>query len=257
MIGGTRSTGRVLRVPRDRRIRLHCEYTRHAGRFRPVHRRVVLSILVSAIALGARPARAGLDCDNDTNMRLVEAFAKDRSKPPRDDSYAWFCLEGGTEKLRARIEKACLEIVDRDGENSPCMRVAAGAGIGKLGGHDVFAFVASMPEDPLNSEAGSWPKLSFLSRLGDPRGAAVIVDMWKAALVRADKLEKANRHYFATEWSSWRQFAASVLGGLGGADDQAFLLAQASATKDRYVAQACRDAAAAIGKRLARDPHSP
>lgn len=96
-----------------------------------MHRRVLVSILASAIALGARPARAGLDCDNDQNLRLVEAFAKDRSKPPPDDSYAWMCLEGGTEKLRARVEKACLKIVDRDGEKSPCMRVAAGAAIGK------------------------------------------------------------------------------------------------------------------------------
>lgn len=225
-----------------------------------MHGRVLVSILApifaSALALGAGLARAGLDCDNDQNLRLVEAFAKDRSKPPPDDSYAWMCLEGGTEKLRARIEKACLKIVERDGERSPCMRVAAGAGIAKLGGHDVFAFVARMPEDPLNSEAGSWPKLWFLSQLGDPRAAAVIVDMWRAALVRADQLDKANRHSYATEWSSWRQRAAPVLGALGGADDQAFLVAQAAATKDRYVAQACRDAADAIGKRLARNASS-
>jgi hypothetical protein len=222
-----------------------------------MHRRALVSIFALAIAFGARPARAGLDCDNDQNLRLVEGFAKDRSKPPPDDSYAWMCLEDSAEKLRARVEKACLKIVERDGERSPCMRVAAGAGIGKLGGHDVFAFVASMPEDPLNSEAGSWPKLGFLSRLGDPRGAAIIVEMWKATLVRADTLDKANRHSYTTEWSSWRQRAASVLGGLGGADAQAFLVAQAAATKDKYVAQACRDAADAIGKRLARDQRSP
>lgn len=222
-----------------------------------MHRLALVPIFASAIAFGARPARAGLDCDNNENLRLVEAFAKDKSKPPPGDSYAWMCLEGGTEKLRARVEKACLRIVDRDGEKSPCMRIAAGAGIGKLGGHDVFAFVASMREDPLNSEAGGWPKLEFLSRLGDPRGAAIIVDMWKVALVRADKLEKANRHYYTTEWSSWRQNAAPLLGALGGTDDQAFLVAQAAATKDKYVAQACRDAADAIGKRLARDQRSP
>jgi hypothetical protein len=207
-------------------------------------RRALVAIFASALALGARPARAGLDCDNDQNLRLVEAFAKDRSKPPPDDSAAWMCLEGSTEKQRARIEKACLKIVDRDGERSPCMRVAAGAGIGKLGGHDVFAFIASLPEDPLNSEAGGWPKLWFLSRLADPRGAAVIVDMWKAALVRTDKLDKANRHSYTTEWSSWRQHATPVLGALGGADDQAFLVAQAAATKpgcrrrDRQAARA-------------------
>lgn len=225
--------------------------------FRHMYRHPFVLIVVSVIALGARPARAGLDCDNDQNLRLVEAFAKDKSKPPPDNSYAWMCLEGGTDKLRARVEKACLKIVDRDGEKSPCMRVAAGAGIGKLGNHDVFAFVASMPEDPLNSESGSWPKLWLLSQLGDPRGAAIIVGMWQAALVRTDKLDKANRHYYTTEWSSWRQSAAPVLGALGGADDQAFLVAQAAATKDRYVAKACRDAADAIGKRLARDPRSP
>jgi hypothetical protein len=51
-------------------------------------------------------------------------------------------------------------------------------------------------------------------------------------------------------WSGWRQRAALALGALGGADDATFLDEQAKATKDRHVAAACTDAAAAIRKRL-------
>jgi hypothetical protein len=82
----------------------------------------------------------------------------------------------------------------------------------------------------------------------DARAVAIVVDMWKTAIPRAAEREKKHREM--ASWSGWRQRAAAVLGDLGGAVEQAFLEDQAKATKDTHVATACRDAAAAIAKRL-------
>jgi len=88
--------------------------------------------------------------------------------------------------------------------------------------------------------------------MGDPRGVALVVDAWKAAIPRAEEREK--RRDSMQGWSVWRQSAAEALGMIGGKDEIPFLEEQAKATKDIFVAKACRDAIAAIQKRLAAKP---
>lgn len=80
----------------------------------------------------------------------------------------------------------------------------------------------------------------------DPRAVPLIAETWKATLPVAEKWRRGSGYLI--EWSSWRQLAAATLGG---ADEEGFLDEQAKATKDRYVARACRDGAAAIRARLA------
>jgi HEAT repeat protein len=75
----------------------------------------------------------------------------------------------------------------------------------------------------------------------------VIIEIWKATLPLADERQK--KHRSMSSWSSWRQGAAEALGALGSKDDIAFLEEQAKATRDSYVADACRAAIKAIDKR--------
>lgn len=210
----------------------------------------VLPIVV-ILALAA-PAYAGLDCDDQVAIKDLEAFAKDRSKAaPLQQNYSWLCVEIGAERLKSRIEKACKTILDRDGENgNECVVVAAAAGFGKLGDHDIFALVGKLREDPIESDgAVGFSKASLYQRIGDPRGAALLTETWRQAIPRADAREK--RHGRMADWSSWRQNTATALGALGDADTRSFLEDQAKATKDTYVRDACTAAAGAISKRLA------
>lgn len=211
----------------------------------------VLALLV----LAAGRADAGLFCDNDEAIKQLETFAKDKTKADElDQQYTWVCLEGADAKYKERIEKACLKIVERDGDKSTCVRISAAAGLTKLGDRDLVALVAAFPEDPIEFAGGvGFYKVGLLARMGDPRGAKIVTDMWTAAIPRADAREK--RHGGMADWSSWRQNAAKALGTLGDANDQAFLEEQAKATRDTHVAQKCRDGAAAIAKRLAAAPH--
>jgi hypothetical protein len=122
----------------------------------------------------------------------------------------------------------------------------------KLGAHDLFTAALEPPDDPLAYQGNvgfGVSRTQVLGRMGDPRGAAVIVERWKAALPRAE--QQAKRRHAMMSWSVWRQDAAAALGAVGGKEDLAFLDEQAKATKDRFVAKACRDAIAAIEKRLA------
>jgi hypothetical protein len=200
--------------------------------------------------LSATTAHAGLDCDPKAEIAELEAFAKDKAADPEQ---IWFCLPGSDPSLKPRVDKACTSILKRDGDKSPCVRVAAAAGIAKLGDRDLVPLVAALEEDPIEESGGfGYYRATLLARIGDPRGAKLIVDWWKAAQPRADAREKKRREM--ASWSSWRRFAAEALGTLGGAEDQAFLEDQAKATRDKYVAQACRDGAASIAKRLAAKP---
>jgi hypothetical protein len=216
----------------------------------------MMRALVILIVLAfARTAYAGVCVDSseaDEAMKEIEAFARNKSKG--SGHISWVCVEMDAVRLKARIERACRTILDRDGIQSPCTLVAASAGITKLGDHDLYAAVSGKPDDPLlydtNDHYGSTTKT--LGRMGDPRAVQVIVESWKAAIPRAEQKQK-DRLAMAS-WSVWRQRAASVLGTLGGKDEIAFLDEQARATKDRFVAKACRDAIAAIEKRLAPPP---
>lgn len=203
-------------------------------------------VLVVLLALGSR-AWAGLDCDDRAALADLEAYAKDRAAQQAfDDHYSALCIQSANPKLAARVAKACTKLLDRDGERgNPCVTIAAVYGLAKLGDHDIFALVSAFKEDPVVAAGGvGYYKVQLLEKLGDPRGAQVIRTMWADAQPRADAREK--RHREMASWSGWRQYAAHALGVLGSADDARFLDAEAAATKDRYVAKACRDAAAAI-----------
>ena len=83
----------------------------------------------------------------------------------------------------------------------------------------------------------------------------VLQERGNTAIPRAEKNEK--RRSAMMNWSVWRPYAAESLGAVGGKDESAFLEEQAKATKDSYVAKACRTAIAAIEKRLASPPQEP
>src|SRR4051812_6299825 len=210
-----------------------------------------LLVLVVLIATAGR-AWAGLDCDPETAVKDVEAAAKDKAKAAEAErNYSFLCAEGLAAKWKPRIGKACEKILDRDGEKgNPCIVVAASAGFVKLGKHDLFELVGKIPEDPIEYDGGvGFRKTDLYAGMGDPRGSAAIVEMWKAAIPRADAREKKHRQSMV-DWSSWRQSATVNLGKLGDADAKAFLEEQAKATKDTHVRDACNDAAAAIAKRI-------
>ena len=211
--------------------------------------RPCLLVLLTVMLVGARTSAAGVclsDREADDDMKLVEAYAKDRSK--REEvvqSYAFFCVGGAGKRLKARIAKACLAIMKRDGETTECMTAAATAGLSMLGDHDVFAWIAKQDEDPLFDHT----RLTLFNVLGDPRAVAITIEEWRATLPRAAAREK--RKGSMAGWSSWRQVAAMLIGAHGGKDELAFLDEQAAATKDKYVALECRTAIAAIERRLA------
>ncbi len=219
-------------------------------------RRAFSSVMRIALllCLVTRTAFAGDICSDTTepNVKALEKVANNVKGATDDPDYGngeW-CLSGDT-KHDARITKACDTILDRDPKNTICLVVLASIGHSMVGTHDVFAWVAAQPLRPwdTNSSLPDYP-LYLFKGMGDPRGAKLIVDMWKASIPRADALEKKHRSDALAEWSGWRQHAAETLGAIGSAGDKAFLDEQAKATKDTHVAQACRDAIAAIDKRL-------
>lgn len=186
-------------------------------------------------------------------MAEIEAFAGNRESAPHVDELNWDCAELDAIRLKARIERACRVILDRDGPKSPCARLAAVAGFAQLGKHDLYALVLSLPEDPVAWEAVQRiTRVTMLGRMGDPRGGKVILDAWNAAIPRAE--QSAGRRDRMAAWSRWRQQAAAALGAIGGPAEIAFLAAQAKATQDAYVAKECRKAIAAIEKRATPQP---
>ncbi len=233
------------------------------------------ALAAAIVLLVARVASAGacLDLAEDLDsLKQLEAFAKrpGKQKPPQD-AQPWLCVETAmgsdaiidgstgnfdekaTRALQQRAIAACTKVLDRDGDNRECVIILAAGGLAKVGDHDILALVGKLAEDPIESAGGvGWTRTALYGRMNDPRAAKVIVDMWRAAIPRAAQREQ--RHRTMADWSGWRQTAAGVLGKLGGADEQAFLEEQAKATKDAYVARACRDAAAAIAKRSAHSP---
>ena len=223
---------------------------------------VSLSVLVLVLAF-TRTAEAGDFCGSkeeaDAGMKAIEAFAKNKAKAKElEEGTAWLCVELDAIRLRPRIERACLAILDRDGTKSQCATIAAAAGISKLGAHDLFAWVLGRPDDPLaysGTNGIGVTSTMMLGRMSDPRAAQALREMWSAAIPRAQKNEK--RSSAMMNWSMWRQHAAESLGAVGGKDESAFLEEQAKATKDSYVAKACRTAIAAIEKRLASPPPKP
>jgi hypothetical protein len=207
----------------------------------------------------ARTAHAGM-CfgpeDNDELIKELEGYAKKKTKEFEEGTRAWYCLPADAVRLRARIERACNAIVARDGIESKCTRLSMIAGIPKLGKHDLYELAVKLPEDPIQWESVEDTTRSIiLGRMGDPRGLPVVLELWKTSIPRAEQNEK--RRIAMRAWSVWRQGAAEALGQLGGKDEIAFLEEQAKATKDSFVAKACRDAIAAIEKRIAAQATAP
>lgn len=222
-------------------------------RYDPIVRSSLILAIVIALDLAGGPAAFCDSCppgESDTGMKAIEAFAKDKTKTPVGNSSPWVCVENDAQRLAKRVLAACATILDRDGDKSPCIDLVATAGVAKLGTHDIYAVVSAYPDDPLNHE-GTWGRgtlFEMFRAMRDPRGLALIIERWRATIPRVEKLKKGAEGF--TAWSGWRQLAASVIGDLGGADEVTFLDEQAKATVDVYVAQACRDAMAAIDKRL-------
>jgi hypothetical protein len=229
--------------------------------------------VAAIVLLVARTSLAGICGDlafAREDLKKLEAFAKltGKQKPP-EHLHEWLCVEnavgsdalldGDTGKFDAKatraIEKraiaACTKVLDRDGDSGECVLILAEGGLTKAGDHDIFAAVGRLHDDPIESDGGEGAdRTALYGRMKDPRAAKLIVESWRATIPRAEKREK--RHGSMSDWSGWRQSAAGVLAQLGGADEQAFLEEQAKATIDVHVAQACRDGAAAIGKRIAK-----
>ena len=195
--------------------------------------------------------------EKDLAMKGIEAFAKDKKTIPPNESLDWECAEMDAIRFKTRIERTCRMILDRDGIKSPCARLAALAGFAKLGDHDLYTLVLKQPEDPVQWESvQGFTRAAILGRMGDPRGVSVILETWKAAIPRAAKNEKRRDRMQA--WSVWRQQAATALGAIGGQVEIPFLDEQAKTTKDTYVAKECRNAMAAIEKRVnAAAPAAP
>lgn len=235
-----------------------------------MRRNATLFILSFVLALVlARQARADacIEGDGERSMRMIEKFARTKTQDRLElssGSSAWICASGEAARLRKRIVAACTKILDRDGDDSPCITAVASAGVAKLGEHDVFAVVSTYEPDPLQSSGtyGKESTFTMLRAMKDPRAVALIVERWRAALPRVAEIEKLpkrsnRRGSVLLTWSSWRQLAAGLLGELGGADEETFLGEQAKATTDQYVGKACRDAAAAIAKRRAATKPAP
>jgi hypothetical protein len=212
-----------------------------------------LAVIAAVLAISGR-VYAGFECDKEDAIRAVEAAARSKAKVEEASGLAGFwCASSGTEPQKKRVLAACRTILDRDGDASPCADLVASYGVAKLGDHDIFMLVSKEIGQPLEYDGSFWFKQSeLLARLADPRGAAVIIEIWKATLPLADERQK--RHRSMASWSSWRQAAAEALGTLGSQDDIAFLDEQAKATKDTYVADACRAAIKAIEKRTKPAP---
>jgi len=213
---------------------------------------VVLFVVLDAV-LHAAPAAAGI-CEGeqtgDIGMTWVERFAVDKNAPigPETEGAPWLCARAFAVREAKRVEVACEKILDRDGDQSECVDLAAAAGFTRIGKHDIFAVIAARPLHPYDTASGFDDTLGYLAAMHDPRAVPIVVKVWRDTLPIVDKWTRS-RNYFI-EWSSWRQAVAALLGELGGADERSFLLEQAAATVDTHVADACRAGAAAIAKRL-------
>jgi hypothetical protein len=215
-----------------------------------------LVVVAMALAISGR-AYAGFECDREASIQAVEAAARSKAKLEEARySSSFMCAGWGTAAERVRVLAACRRILDRDGDTSPCVDLVALYGAAKLGDHDIFTLVSKEVGKPLEYDGSFRPKQTeLLAKLGDPRGAAVIIEIWKATLPLADEHEK--RHRSMSSWSSWRQGAAEALGTLGSVEDIGFLEEQAKATRDSYVADACRAAIKAITRRAKPAPTTP
>jgi hypothetical protein len=200
---------------------------------------VVAAALVCALVL---PARAE-DCRY--TIYKLDQFARDGRNERGAEQAAW-CLRD-VDDMAPRVIAACTRILDRDPEWATCWAFAAQRGVAALGKHDVFAWVAARPRgvgevDP--QQAGD--PLALFAKLGDPRGAALVVATWTAA-ARRDAREQDRA--WKRDYAAWRIHAAETLAGYGDAATAAFLVEQLRAAGDARVAKACRAAAEAIRAR--------
>lgn len=226
----------------------------------------IVAATMATLATSA-PATAGLICgDREVadDIRALEIFARDKNKPASVACLYQALGDTGmiSPKMRdnvvAAIDVSCGNVLKRDGDHPDCVVLAITAHRRELAGIQLFDLVAKWKFD-----VWSWdrftPLLFALGELADSRGAPLIVAAWNTAVERALKYESRPRgdevrRHAMMAWAGWRKEAAGALAKIGGADERAFLVTQAAATKDRYVAQACHDAITAIDVRLAKKP---
>jgi hypothetical protein len=212
-------------------------------------------VLVPLLASPSAHAGACLEqeASADAGMKWIEAFAKNKhAKMGVDtDGLPWMCVRYFVQREAARIKVACEPIIDRDGDSSPCVELAAQAGYAKLGTHDLFEIISRRKEDPFDSPGnGDWPRINAFGNMADARAVPVIMSEWKAALARREKLKHHSAALVA--YSSWRQLAAIALGKVGGPEEQAFLVEQLPTAENRYLKAAYEAAIKAIAARAAQ-----
>jgi hypothetical protein len=202
--------------------------------------------LIAVLALLPVRAYAGAcetPADAEADMKSIETAAKS-TKATKLTATEVACVTLGAEPFAKRIEAACSKILERDAANAMCITISAAAGLAKVGTHDIVAALIARTEDPLDVKMRGFNKPELLAATEDPRGAAPLVETWKATIPLAAKKKKR-----ASEWASWRVFTADALGVLGGAAEKTFLEEQLTITKEKGVKKAIQKAITAIAGR--------
>ncbi len=218
-----------------------------------------VAVVAGVVGLSGAAAEAGICLDEEefvASVESVEAFAKN---PKAKEKLEAFCLRlGVTEEerpaLAKRVVKACDTVLKRDPKDQMCIEMAARLHQKELGGVDIYSALSAIPMMPFE-----WlpfaPLTTAYGPLGDPRGAAHLVEVWKASLAEAEKRRK-NKNAM-TSWGKWRSDACKGIGDVGGASEKAFVEEQAKAADKPFVRRACKKAAARIDQRLAGAPRAP
>jgi hypothetical protein len=211
------------------------------------------AFVIGLLALRLSDAHAGACVgdegeDEERQVSALEAFAKNPKQKQRTlDEDVW-CIMPAPAPFKRRIEKACTTILDRDPTFENCIHAVAGNGIATLGSHDIVALVVARNESPFDLRGDGITLPQLLAKLGDPRGAAIIVDTWKATIPLAEGKKKGA----IGEWRRWRLYAIAALGTLGGATERAFLDEQLAVTKEKSWRKAYSKAIAAIDARTTK-----
>lgn len=204
-------------------------------------------------------AEAGLICMDEQDLadsvKALEALATNpKSKIFNDADRLCLTIIATTDEpnqLRPRVLAACATTLERDPGDALCVELGVLLGKKQIGTVVLFDVVASWKINVWNWAGGDLV-VNLIEKLGDPRGAPIVVDVWKASIAEAEKREKKKWGSAMMAWAGWRKDAAAALGAIGGVTERAFLDEQSKATKDRYVRAACLDAIAVLDKRLAK-----
>lgn len=209
--------------------------------------------VVAALTVDVRPASAGA-CGGDEDVRAmvkdVERFAKRGGKAPEIPE---FCDDDALAQpaLARRLFQACEQILVREPGFLHCLEWAADAGKQKLGTVEIYPQLATLRTvDPFGPYLDGAYNVGLYKRLGDPRAAGPVREMWRATLGNPRTTKKHDAYL----WKVFRNNAIALFDRVGGAAERDFLAAQLPATKDRAMKKRMQKAIAAIDKRLAKQP---